>query len=558
MEKKALSNLTIKRTKMNLIKTVSTLFFLGFGSLIIGQDSIPLPTQNVKVVKQFQPKAADAKAIEIFPKDIKTTTLPALTMQYDIPTIEFDIDYPDPVIKPLVYEEEENFEDNKDGYAQLGYGNLASPFIESQFHYDIQDWFQTGFNVKHFSAKDETSEIFRAYSRSDAEVYASYYLTDQTKATVDVFYENQDRSLCCSGIKEFENLPSTMLDNYGVGLRIDHNSFSVKGFSTKHNIDVSRVNSRLNEESEYKYAYSSTSNKTISKKLLFNLPLTFNHFTSEEWVNNPNQFTARPNVYYKDKKLSIRGGAFVATTDSLYIRPHVEASYQFTDYNIEAKVSYVANSSVNSLHHLYEQMPFFHNAQDTLVSYARQEKISLGALYKTKKSSLYLGGFYANFNDQALFVYQESNLHERTLGNWDGFGLELNGHYALPKILTVFIEMELNGYDWMFTADSEINPTYIPPFSVNLKLVQEPIKGLNIYQRMEYQNETSALFVQDGNLFVGSIPSFVDISAGLEYLFKNKVGLYIEAGNLLNNSYQRYIFDNSFGMNFHGGLKFLF
>jgi len=85
---------------------IFTLFVsLGFGSQLVAQDSIPLPTQNVKVVKQFQPKATDANAIEIFPKDVKTTSLPELNMKYDIPAKEFTMEYPDPVIKPLIYEE---------------------------------------------------------------------------------------------------------------------------------------------------------------------------------------------------------------------------------------------------------------------------------------------------------------------------------------------------------------------------------------------------------------------------------------------------------------------
>ena len=525
---------------------------------MVGQDSIPLPTQNVKVVKQFQPKATEAQAIEIFPKDVKVTALPDLNVQYDIPEKEFNIEYPDPVIKPLVYEEDMEIKDNKDGYVKLGYGNLASPFVESQFHYDIQDWFQTGFNVRHFSAKDEDPEIFRSYARTDAELYASYYLTDQTKLTADVFYENQDRSLCCTEIKALENIPSTMLDQYGFGIRLDHNSFSVKGFSTKHNIDISRVHSRLNEESEFKYGYSSTSNKTINKKLLFNLPLQFDYFTSDSWGENPYQFTTRPNVFFKDKNLSVRGGAYVATTDSLYIRPHVEASYQFTKFNIEAKASYVANSETNSLHRFYDEMPFYQQAQDTLISFARHEKISLGALYKTKKSSIYLGGFYSNYKDRPLYLLVAPSLHQKGLADFDGFGLEMQGHYALPKILSIYVDLEFNAYQWMVDLESFIGPTYIPPFQVDLKLVQEPIKGLKIYQRMEYQNETAALFVQDDVALVEMIPSFMDLSAGLEYVFKNKVGLHFEAGNLLNKSYQRYLFDNSFGINFQGGIKFLF
>jgi len=388
-----------------------------------------------------------------------------------------------------------------------------------------------------------------------SEVYASYYLTDQTKVTADVFYENEDRTLWDSGIKEFNLQPSTMLDEYGIGLRIDHNSFSVKGFSTKHNLAASRINSRFNEESEYNFSYSSTSNKTINKNLLFNLPLSFDYFTSDEWFEDPNQFTARPNVFYKKNNVSIRGGAFLATNDSLYIRPHVEASYQITKYNIEVQASYVANSSINSLHKMYNEMPFFSNAQDSIASFARNEKISLGALYKTKQANLYLGGFYAIGFDIPQYYYQNL-LHHNVTNDVKGFGLELKGNYALKKILTAFIDLELNGSKlWVGDQKSSFSPYYLPLFRLDLKLEQELFKNLVVYERMMYQSSRLALVGLD---LLDEIPSFLDIGAGIEYLFKKKIGLYFEAGNLLNKSYNRYYRDPSFGLNFHGGIKFLF
>jgi len=94
---------------------------------------------------------------------------------------------------------------------------------------------------------------------------------------------------------------------------------------------------------------------------------------------------------------------------------------------------------------------------------------------------------------------------------------------------------------------------------MSVKLVQELLKGLRLYERIDYQNQTTALVVDEVFSFnVESIPNIIDLGAGAEYLFKNKIGIYIEASNLLDKSYQRYYNDNSFGLNFHGGIKFLF
>lgn len=529
-------------------------------STAFGQDSIPLPNQSTKVVKQFQPKIENAKPVYISPKKRIEENLPNLNLSYNTPAQVFTIAYPDPVIKPLVFEEEEDAKNLRDGYVKLGYGNNRSPLIESQFHYDIQDWLQTGLSIRHYSAQDSTADVFRSYSRTLGEFYATYFLTDQTKVTADIHYQNDNRNLCCSGIKEFDLQPSIQLDNYGFGLRIDHNSFSVKGFSTKHNLEANRVNSKLNEESEYHFGYSSTTNKTLGDKLLFNLPLGFDYYTSDIWTEDPYQIQGRPNLFYKTVKFSVRAGAFLASNDSLFVRPHVEISYLLPWHDLEAVGSYEANSSINSLHRFYSEMPYFNYLGDEQTSFAVEEIGRLGVRYKTKKANIYLGGLYGQFNNQVLYNYEELGQHSFGIYDYDGFGMELNGSYKFDKILSIHTNLFFHDFtpDFGDLVESDVKRYYIPQLEADLRLEQLFFEKLKVYETLRYLSTRDVNIKDDIGYSLTQIDSYVDLGIGLEYLHKNFIGIFAEANNLLNNSYEHFYLDNSFKLNYHLGIKFLF
>lgn len=534
------------------------LLFLTLSGLF-GQDSIPLPDQATIVEKQFKPKVIDAKPIAFVPRRSSTDQKTDLTVSYKIPRQIFTINYPDPVIKPLVYEEKKIKQNFKDGYLKLGYGLLNSPLVESQFHYDIQDFLQTGFSFRHYSGSDTLPDVFRSISKTNAELYASYFLTDQTKLTAELNYQNDNRSLCCTDAINLDELERTQLDNYGLALRLDHNSFSVKGFSSKQNIYANRVHSKLNDHSEYNLGYNSSTNKTIGQNIVINLPISFDYFASDLWTENPYQLTTRPNGFYKNDNFSMRVGAFIATKDSLFVRPDFEFSYLLPWYNLEAKTSYKANSEVNSLTELYRISPYHRHMSSSNVSYTEREEIKLGVLFKNKKADFYIGGLLANLKDAFLIVFNENGFHDFRLVDYKGFGIEMKLDYNLNKTFSFKSNLLYRN----FTESPEkslglINPSYIPQILVNLQIQQTFFNSLVLYETLNFIGRRNYEIHIASTYMVDEIDSIVDLGVGLEYIFKNKIGIFAEANNLLNQSYQRFYLDNSFKLNYHLGFKFLF
>src|SRR5690606_4259157 len=55
-----------------------------------------------------------------------------------------------------------------------------------------------------------------------------------------------------------------------------------------------------------------------------------------------------------------------------------------------------------------------------------------------------------------------------------------------------------------------------------------------------------------------TIPSFMDISAGAEYRATDRIGVYVRLNNVLNTTYERYLFYPRLGLNVIGGVNFSF
>ncbi|MDB5011870.1 MAG: hypothetical protein JWQ25_72, partial [Daejeonella sp.] len=54
------------------------------------------------------------------------------------------------------------------------------------------------------------------------------------------------------------------------------------------------------------------------------------------------------------------------------------------------------------------------------------------------------------------------------------------------------------------------------------------------------------------------VDGFADLSAGVEYRFNKKIGLYLNANNIFSKTYQQYLYYPKLGFNVFGGFNFSF
>ena len=57
---------------------------------------------------------------------------------------------------------------------------------------------------------------------------------------------------------------------------------------------------------------------------------------------------------------------------------------------------------------------------------------------------------------------------------------------------------------------------------------------------------------------VSKVSAFADFSAGAEYRVNHQFGVFIQANNLLNTEYEKYLYYPRLGFNIFGGLNYSF
>src|SRR5690606_10831846 len=80
-----------------------------------------------------------------------------------------------------------------------------------------------------------------------------------------------------------------------------------------------------------------------------------------------------------------------------------------------------------------------------------------------------------------------------------------------------------------------------------------------------FNGETSARYLDPLFDYAGEIPysvrkmpAFVNINAGAEYRITNQFGIFVQANNLSNDTYQEYLYYPRLGFNVIGGLNYSF
>jgi len=383
---------------------ISTIILFFVAHPCFAQDSLALPGENVQVVKQFEPNIGNAVMYDFFPKRLKKEEGPRMQFNYPIDKVDYKFEYPEPVIKPLVFEEKKDIEKNN-GYVKAGYGNLNSPIVEAQMHYDIQEWFEAGINLRHHSAKEDRVIYDEKFADSYVDIYGGYFLNPNNKISAVGSMELQDRTQHRLIFNEETSVEKVDLNNFGFGIHFDHNTFENKGFSSKQNIEAAYVSTSLNEIKEWDIAYSSSTNKKISKNTLINLKLEGHYFNTLSDTSLVDYFfIATPELDLKFSKLRIKAGAHISNPDSIFIRPELNVFYDLPWYNLQAKASYTTEVSRNGVNQMLSGNAFYYRNMNEPVEFQKSQQINLGVQHSKTNSEVYLGLFYNFEQNAALYV----------------------------------------------------------------------------------------------------------------------------------------------------------
>lgn len=155
------------------------IFALNIPIAVVAQNRDTLKTDEINVVRAFEPEVDLVNKVDFPPNlpKITTTDQPA-NQVYQFNDFYKSIEYTPEDLRPLKYSVEEE-DNNSIGYVKAGFGNYLTPVFKLALANKDHSKFQTGLNVDFIHSKSKKPK-FRQYYELGVQAYGEYHLENIT------------------------------------------------------------------------------------------------------------------------------------------------------------------------------------------------------------------------------------------------------------------------------------------------------------------------------------------------------------------------------------------
>lgn len=533
---------------MNKIRRTIYLLLLAFTAMH-SQDNITI--NDVEVVKAFDAKLIEAQKVSINPV-IPDIDIPAPRYQYDINIEPLDLNYPDPIIRPLAMKPDERKEP-KMAWLKAGYGSLKKPYVDLGYNVFIEDLYDASF-FGHYEGGSQSidDQIFRAYQNLNLKAMGKYFLIPKMSVFGFVNFDQDKRSL---GITD---AATRNFNTISLGGGIESPESISGNIHYQIGLDFKLIKESTEDITETIIGIPATVDIQISDQGLFSI--TNNFEFSKALDTYDAGITNQLNGYFKNTNGNFTyklGGGIVAARDQQSIFPSLLFSYATLANKLNIEIGSDQSFYRYNVYGLYQANPYF-LFSNTIDDVNISRKIYLGANGKIANVSFnsqagykLLSNIYSFVNTDTTNVFFE-NAQDSPLES-TAIYLEGNMRYEWNNWLTI----DGNLTQHFYSTKDDLIIYHLPNLEIRTKLALSGNNNKwNFYTTLQFTDKVSALNLTTQNL--ENLNNQFDFSLGGDYFFHKNFGLYVEANNLFSNHYERWNGYRDFGSNYYGGIKLNF
>ncbi|GAA4780411.1 hypothetical protein GCM10023231_04280 [Olivibacter ginsenosidimutans] len=217
------------------------------------------------------------------------------------------------------------------------------------------------------------------------------------------------------------------------------------------------------------------------------------------------------------------------------------------------------------------ETPFIDTATNNLVIHNMLEKINAYGGIKGNAGAAVgykVGLFYKKVSDLPLYAINPTNpsrydlIYDRGEKNTI-YGLEGDINVRVSEAFSLGGNLIFNEYDLDHEAEAWFIPKLRLAANTRINISKKVYIDGELFFNDAMKAKTYAQYegltdMDPSNAVTVSLPAFVDISAGLEYRATKQIGVYVRGNNLLNKSYQRFLYYPRLGFNVIGGINVSF
>jgi len=531
--------------------------------------------EEVEVVRDYRPVLADAVKIRRSP-DLSDSRKFQPKLRYNV--LDKRLNNPSGMGRLNIQELNSTRADiMTNNYAKLGIGNFNSILGELYINSGTDEYYQRGFYAKHLSQKGDypsqkySEQQFGVFGRSILEKFTLtgelgytrygtnfYGLIPETENIPTDFEKQAFNNIFLTGelLKNFD--PDDTSLSYS--LKADAYSFG-DAYNAKEN----------------SFAISGYVNKAVQAfNLGANVSADLTGIKATDFERSNNIIRLNPYIRFQGANYRLTlGGNFVAESGDSS-RTNL---FPFADIELDIVPEYATiygglkgDVSKTSLRTLAQENPYLNenivinNTVERMHIYGGV-KGNVGATFGYRAKLYYkkvedLAFFVNSPNRPSRFdVIYDSGLDETTSVS----GLE--GEINIRVSETVNLGGRLNLTDYKLSTEQEawFRPAVQIASNARINISEKVFLNAEVL----FSGETSArtydymtpVMTGDYSMaqpIVSKVSAFADFSAGAEYRVNHQFGVFIQANNLLNTEYEKYLYYPRLGFNIFGGLNYSF
>ncbi|MCB0697420.1 MAG: hypothetical protein KDC07_08650 [Chitinophagaceae bacterium] len=516
---------------------------------------------TIEIIQSYKPEVTRAPRPEPAPSlpPVDTTT-PRL--QYNVPQQTLFYSYGSLPLRPLALEitkEEPGF----DSYVKLGGGNRSTLLLDAGSSYLKGDNYETAFRLHHLSQSG--SIVNQKVSLTGLEADGTYHnngraFNAQLGISNNVYhYYGYDHNIYTyneASVKQgftLIDLGVNMVDEQAETKKL---SFSPKvgfySFSDKFN--ASEITVRANVPVTYDI------DSNLQLYVAANITVTNLKNTATGGASN-NIYQLAPGIRFKQGIFTGHAGisptsgeANITTGKSNYLLPDVEVNFNLPGTQFRMNAGWQGNLVQNSYRQMATLNPYMSNAYVPAQTHTTE---IFGGIKSNIGEHVTFNGRVSwwQYNNMPLFINDTASDKKQFLAIYDpkvnALGLQAAIRYQVAQTFSIgFNAQWMNFYNKTYTQ-----LWHRPGVTFTGDVQAQPMKKLTINAYISFIDELYAL---DNNNRTLKLNSILDMGAGAEYEIIDRLNIFVQANNLLNNRYQRWYGYNAYGFNIFGGARLKF
>lgn len=563
---------------------IAALLLAGSPQVFAQEDpNKPVTIDSFNVVRDYRPILADAVKIRRSPDMTnKRSYMPKLSYgnivdkKLDINTGLKELD-----VQELPFTRVEDLTSN---YVKLGVGNFSSILAEAYVAVEDYKDMRVGGFAKHLSQKGPLDA--QKYGRQEIGVFGRRILPNFTvdgllgyNRYATNFYGNpldvNDVSL--NPAKEAQRF-NDIYFNGELTSNYDPNNDEAVSYSAK--VDAYTYNDKYDVR-ESSVALSGYLNKRVRAfNIGANVGLdvntlngTSNPENDGKWNNSV--FNINPYVSFKGANYALILGANLVSefgdASSFNVFPAVDIDFSLVPGYIHLFGGINGGVNKTSFKTLSQINPYLGPAQSFQNTIERLNfyggvKGNAGATFGYKAKVM-----YKSLEQVPFFINNMENPFRFDViydGNEDDkvkyFGIEGEMNVRLSEVVNVGGRLNIDGYTMAAQEEAWFTPALRLAANARFNISEKVYIDAEGYlhdktsaREYTYDNATSPMTISPDYRVI-SMPSYFDLSAGVEYRAMKNLGIFARANNIFNSEYERFLYYPRLGFNLIGGLNYSF